>query len=174
MSACIHVLIGVVAPVVEGHAQQETVLEPADVALVVDAAEYAIVLILVVEPLEDRVHQVAVDAEHPELDGGAGRDPHRRLVGDAQGVDVALPVIDHVDSCSRRRRCERDILGHASGNALPDLVGVDVEPRFDIGRQLVCQVRACPRGFAPAVLAEAVLLLPRAGDEVVDGAGRTA
>src|SRR5882724_10714588 len=100
----------------ESYAQQEAILEPTDVALIVDAPEHAVVLVLVVEPLKDRMHQVAVDAEDAEFHRGAGRDPHRRLVGKTQRVDVALPVVSDVDGSRRRRRRKRDILGHAAWN----------------------------------------------------------
>ena len=64
----------------------------------------------VVEPLEDRMHQVAVDAEHADLEHGIV-EADGGLVGDADGIDVALPVVEDVDRRRRLRRGQRGGLG---------------------------------------------------------------
>ena len=56
--------------VVQVDAGDQAVLEAADPALVGDAREAAVVVVAVVEPLEDRVHQVAVDHEAADLHAG--------------------------------------------------------------------------------------------------------
>ena len=61
------------------------------IAVVGGAGEAAIVLVLVVEPLEDRMHQMAIDAEGAEFQLGVV-EPDRRDIGEPQGVDVALLV----------------------------------------------------------------------------------
>ena len=88
---------------------------------------------------------MAVDAERAEFDGGV-LEADGGLVGDAHGVDVALPVVE--DVAKRRRLWGRKSvrLGDATRNALPHVVRVEVEPRLDIRRELVADIAADPCG----------------------------
>ncbi len=52
-------------------------------AFIEKPGETAIVIVLVVEPEKDRMHQVPVDAEGTYLQETVGAEPDRRLIGEA-------------------------------------------------------------------------------------------
>ena len=67
------------------------------------------------------MHQVAIDAERADFDRGVV-EFDRGLVGDADGVDIALPVVDDVDWRRGLRRGQRGCFVTDAGNALPTLL----------------------------------------------------
>ena len=64
---------------------------------------------------------------------------------------------------------QRRLLGDRAGNALAELIGVEIEPRFGVRRELVADIAADADGAAETVIPEAVLRLRRGGDEAVPG-----
>src|SRR5205823_2769592 len=70
LAADILELLVVDAAVQDVDAGDQTVAEATNEAVVGDLGEAAIVLVAVIEPLENRMHQMAVDAEGAEFDLG--------------------------------------------------------------------------------------------------------
>ena len=145
--------------VVNVDAGHQAIAKAVDGAVVNHTAEAAKIVIGIVEPLEDRVHQVPIDVERANLDGRVLAKLDRGLVGNAVGIDVALPIVDLVGRRRRARLVQRRIFCHGTGNALLDGVAVEVESRFDIRRDLVAKIGRPAHQVAVAVVAEAVLHL---------------
>ena len=106
------------------------------------------------------MHQVALHVEGADLDGGVV-EFERGLVGDAVGIDVALPVVEHVGCGRRARLVQRGVFRHRSRNPLLDIVAVEIEAGLDIRRDLVAEIGEAAIQRAVAVLAKAVLLPAR-------------
>ena len=71
-------------------ARHQPVAEAIDHAVIDRSHERAIVLIVIIKPLEDRVHQMAIDPERTELHRRI-IEPHRGLVTYTHGIDISLP-----------------------------------------------------------------------------------
>ena len=158
----------VVLAVVHVHAGDEPVAAPAEAAVVGDAREPAEVVDGVVDVLEDRVVDVAVDAEDAEVQRRGRPEAERGLVGDTHRVDVALLILQHPDGVGGRRRAQRRRLGHLAGDAPVPGIRVDVEARLGVRRELDADIAGEALHVAVAVLAKAVGPLRRSGDEVVE------
>lgn len=112
------------------------------------------------------MHEVPVDAEGTELEPGVV-ESDRRLVCQPDRVDVALLVHGNVRRSRGLRIGQGRHLGDGSWNALPHLVGVEIESRLEIRRELVADIAAHAVARAEAVIAEAVRDLRRCGDETI-------
>ena len=109
-----------ISPLCTVDAGDEPVLEAADPALVVDAREAAVVVVVVVEPLEDRVHQVAVDAEAAELDAGAGDSRNAVLLAMRQESMLRCQSLATLMAAAVLGDVSATVLVTPPGNALRD------------------------------------------------------
>ena len=83
------------------------------------------------------------------------------------GVDVALLVVGDVAGRGGLGIGQRRLLGDGAGDALAHLIGVEIEPRLDIRRELIADIAADAGAAAEAVVPETVGRLRRGGDETV-------
>ena len=120
------------------------------------------------------MHEVAVHVEGADLQKRAGSQPDCGLVGHAQRIDVALPVVGHVQRVRRLRRGERREFRHFSRYALAYPVGVEIDACLGVLAQPVADVETAARALAPAMVTKAVELLGCPGDEIVDRTGHAA
>src|SRR5690606_16838558 len=116
--------------IVDLQSSNEPISVSADHPIIDEAREAAVVLVLVIQPLEDGMHEMAVIVEAAELERGAGGKYDGRLIGNAPRIDVALPVIENISRCGRLRRVECRVARHAPRNALHDVADAEVEARF--------------------------------------------
>ena len=77
------------------------------------------------------MHQMAVDAEGAEFDLGVV-EPDRGLVGKPDGINIALLIRRDVCRRGGLRIGQGRLLGDAAGDALANLIGVEIESRLGI------------------------------------------
>src|SRR2546430_955465 len=94
-----------------------------------------------------------------EADGG--------FVGEANSVDIALPVVNDVHCSRSLRRSQRRGFSDGPRDALPHLVGVQIEPGLDIRGELITDITANSGGIPKAVIPKPLHRLSGCGDEAV-------
>ena len=116
-AADIDELLGVDGAVEDVDAGNEPVAEAADDAVVGDLGKPAVVLVAIVEPLEDRMHQMAVDPKAPKS---------MMLLSSRMVVLLAMRTVSMLRCQSlitlsgpRAPAWSAQCLRHGAGNALP-------------------------------------------------------
>ena len=87
------------------------------------------------------MHQVAVDAEGAEFDLGVV-ETDRGLVGDRTVSMLRCQSLATLTGAGGFGIGQGRLLGDAAGNALANFVGVEIEPRLDIRRELIADIAA--------------------------------
>src|SRR4051794_4805275 len=112
------------------------------------------------------MHQMPIDSKGTEIHDRVF-EADRGLVGNANSVDIALPVVDDVHCSRSLRRSKRRGFSDGPWNALPHLVGVDIEPGFNVRRELIADIPADSGCIAKAVIPKSLCGLSGCGDEAV-------
>src|SRR5881396_3772415 len=95
---------------------------------------------------------MTIDTEQPKIDDCV-IEPQGRLIGDSDGVEIALPVIHNVvgECCSWR--VQRTVLRDLTRDALADNIGIHIESRLEVRRELITEVGTATLRVAPAMIA---------------------